>query len=319
MRTLSLKFIGMTLFTLVFLFGGFFINIINTEAANTVNSFGISYSMSSVFSTTHNDGSVTTRVLIGCAPKSGDLYDINTGKSCTNNIKTTLHGCRVGSGDVYDVNTGIACNNYIKSVLLGCAPKSGDLYDINTGKRCTANTYKIIAKTNTLTDEDLSLLTPINSQGALTGSITGKSDNPEILATTKIDPLKSDLSGREKIAKSLAASVGKAGSIAKGPMSIWIILLILIILLGGGYGVYGLVIKNKSTDKKEVKSESIKSTAPSTSTTPAQPHLYTTVKVAPSVTEPIFQQTQINPIPNNTQSGTNTTPNNQHQGQQNQK
>ena len=295
MRTFNLKTFGVILFTSVFLIGGFFINTTKTEASSRVTSFGVSYSMSSVITTTNTDGSITTKILVGCAPKSGDLYDINTGMPCNNNVKTVLEGCRIGSGDLYDVNTGIACSSYIKSMIVGCASKSGDIYDINTGNKCGAP--KVIAKLNkteTLTPKDLTLLTPVNKEGT--------SSNKE----------DSSLSGRETLKNSLTASVAKAGSIFKGPMSIWIILLIIVILLVGGYAIYGLLKKDK---KEDIKQPTTKPITPNSS--PVQPPLSATVKATPSVTEPIFKQTQTTNNPqtqqSNPQNNTNpsaTSPNN---------
>lgn len=268
MRTFNLKSFGMILFIAIFLVGGFFINTLKSEAAGTVKSLGVTYSISSVVSTTNNDGSVTTKVLIGCAPKSGDLYDVNTGRPCTNNVKTTLTGCALGSGDVYDVNTGIACKSYIKSVLVGCALKSGDVYDINTGNKCTKDKTNIIAKLNkieTLTQKDLTLLTPVN--------------NEEVALNEKTDQ---GPSGREVLMNSLVASAGKVGSIVKGPMSIWIILLIIVIVLGGGYAVYGLLKKDK---KNEIKQPEAKPITPNTAT-PTQT-TYTTTKVTTPQNNPV--------------------------------
>lgn len=289
MRISNLKFLGVALFTMFLLIGGFIINVAKTEAASTVQSLGVTYTLSSIISATNNDGSVTTKVLVGCAPKSGDLYDINTGKPCTNNVKTVLTGCAIGSGDIYDVNTGIPCASYIKSVLAGCVLKSGDIYDTNTGNKCTNDTSKVIARLtpkDTLTQKDLALLTP---NGSLTGSITG---NKEVTTTT----VGSDLSGREVLANSLSANAGKAKEILKSPMSIWIILLIIAILLGGGYAAYSLLKKGKRGDIKQPASKPVTpiTAIPNPQVKPVTPS--TPVSTQPKVNT---EQTQYNNPQNN--------------------
>ncbi|NVN97418.1 hypothetical protein HXX01_04305, partial [Candidatus Nomurabacteria bacterium] len=118
---------------------------------------------------------------------------------------------------------------------------------------------------------DLTLLTPIEKPTGTTIDNTG---------TALTTESKEGLSGREMLAKNLAASVGKAKGIMTGPMSIWIILLIIVILLGGGYAVYSLL------SKKETK-ETLKQPAPKPITpnpSPVQPPLSATVNTPPSVT-----------------------------------
>src|ERR1035437_9785840 len=126
----NLKFIGVILFTMLFFVGGFFIKTTNVEAADGTQSFNVPYSLSPVTSTPNNDGGITTTVFIGCAPGSGDIYDINTGKPCMNITRNVLIGCAVGSPDLYDINTGKPCTNKTIRVLIGCAVGSGDLFDI---------------------------------------------------------------------------------------------------------------------------------------------------------------------------------------------
>jgi hypothetical protein len=98
-----------------------------------------------------------------------------------------------------------------------------------------------------------------------------------------------ELSGREKIGNSLTASAVKVGSIMTGPMSIWIILLILIIILGGGYAAYGF----RKKDEKEI--EPVNNITPKEipiieSETPKQ----TTpeIKKDTPITQPIISQTE---------------------------
>ena len=217
-----------------------------------------------------------------------------------NALGNYLGSCEVNSGCyVYT----IPVNHLGRFTILNNTQNISSLMPILIKAHSTEGMTPLVVKITTTLEpvaEPVQLSTEYD--GGLTGSITGKSNNPEVLATTKVDPLKSDLSGREKIMKSLAASAGKAGTIVKGPMSIWIILLIIIILLGGGYGVYGLVIKSKPS--LAAKTEPTKPVNPISATpSPVQSPSYTTVKVAPSVTEPIFQQTQVNPTPINNPQG----------------
>lgn len=238
MRT-DLKFIGVILFTMLFFVGGFFTNITKGEAATiTVKSFNVYYSLSSPVSNTNKDGSISTIVLVGCAPKSGDLYNVNTGFPCNNNVGTTLVGCAASSGDVFDVNTGIRCSDYIKPIIFGCTPKSGDAYDINTGNRCGVTILATLPKTNTTAK------TTSNTTNKTT--VISRALEIKRIASNTISPIPTDdkqggLSGRDKLKDNLIASVAKVGSIVNGPMSIWIVLLIILILLGGSYGIYSLL------------------------------------------------------------------------------
>lgn len=269
MRT-NLKFIGAILFTMLFFVGGFFMNTTKGEAASTVSSFGVSYSLSSVISNTNTDGSISTMVFVGCAPKSGDLFDVNTGKPCNNNVKTVLVGCAASSGDLFDVNTGIRCSSYIKPILFGCALRSGDAYDINTGKHCGTTLTTTLPKTSTTAKA-----TPTTTKT----TVTSKALEISPIASDTIDTILTDegqdeLSGREKLKDSFTASVAKVGSIVTGPMSIWIILLIILILLGGGYGIYsfGFLKKNKTLKgKDEVKKVVAEPAVKHSPATPANP------------------------------------------------
>jgi len=256
----NLKLIGTILFVITFLIGGFFVKTTNAEATDTARSFNISYSLSPVTSSPNNDGGLTTTVLIGCAPQSGDIYDINTGKPCVHITKTVLIGCAVESGDLYDINTGKRCINDTTPVLIGCAPKSGDLYDINTGKRCINDTSIVINKS--IPTKTVAKIIPKITTTKTTVTkkalelATVPNDSIEILPTKDTEK---QLSGREMIGNSLDASVKKVGSIINSPMSIPLILLIIVILLGGGYAVYSLFKKDLPTHvgqagkKEEVK------------------------------------------------------------------
>jgi hypothetical protein len=263
----NFKFIGVALFAVTFLISGFSINPTKIEAASVVQSFGTTYSISSIITTTNSDKSITTKILVGCAHSSGDKYDVNTGRACNNNIKTALIGCAIGSKDIYDINTGRACATYIKPVLVGCGIKSRDLYDINTGNSC--KNILINKSSNTVTGE---VSVQVNST---------KSAEKEALSINNLNKP----SGRELLKNSLTASVVKAGSVLKGPMSIWVILLIIVILLSGGYGVYSFINKDK---KIEVKPEITKKPEPITpKTTPTQTPVTPIKPEAPITPNPI--------------------------------
>ena len=257
-------------------------------ATTTVKSFGVSYSLSSPVSNTNKDGSVSTVVLVGCAPLSGDLYDVNTGKPCNNNVKTVLAGCKAGSGDVFDVNTGIRCSDYIKPVLFGCALKSGDNYDINIGNRCKTTTLVTSPKTSTTAKA-----TPQSTTTTKT-TVTSKALGISPIASNTISTIPTDdnqdgPSGREKLKDTLTASAAKVGAIVRGPMSIWIILLIILILLGGSYGIYSLLRKNSTTStmplKKSVTPEVKTATPTVVHTNPTPIHTNPTPTTAPINTD----------------------------------
>lgn len=266
----NFKFIGAIFFTIFFFVGGFFMNTAKGEAATiTVKSFGVSYSLSSPVSNINKDGSVSTVVLVGCAPLSGDLYDVNTGNPC-NNVKTVLAGCKAGSGDIFDINTGIRCADYIKPVLVGCGIKSGDLYDINVGKRCTNDTI-ITTLSKTSKTKTISKITPISTTKT---TVTSKAVEISPIASNLKETLPTQdnldgISGREKIKDTLTASVAKVGSTFNGPISVWIILLVILILLGGGYGIYSLTTKDEIVETTIVKTVT---QTPVTKPSPQMPH-----------------------------------------------
>lgn len=288
MRTFNLKIISAILFVTTFLVGGLFLNS-KTEAATTVKSYGVSYSLSPIISTTNTDGSVTTRILVGCAPSSGDSFDINTGLPCTN-VSTVLKTCAVG--DIYDINTGIRCSDYIKPVLVGCGINGGDAYDINTGNKCKNNAViATISKPNTIAK-----ITPISSitpkltsnttKTTVTDTVLGISPLASSLLDTSTTEENTDtLSGREILKNNITASVQKAGAIITGPMSVSVILLIILILLGGGYGVYSFKKKDDIVEPETVKHGTVKpiaqaevnkvstQTAPTTPAKPATPEV----------------------------------------------
>ena len=250
-RLIDLKSIYMSLFAMVFIFGGLFVNTPNAYAAGVTRTVYTSYTLSEVVSTPNTEGGVTTKVIIGCAPGSGDLYDINTGKPCVNFTKKVLVGCAVGSGDLYDINTGKPCTNVKPVVMTGCKAGSGDIYDITTGKLCTNNTNLIITiiptqKAPTVT---VNKVTPKTTAIKYNPKETTESIVAEVMKNnTDINNTDDGISGREKVKSSMLATAGKVGSILTGPMSILVFLLIIIIVLGGGYGIYNILRKDEKEE-----------------------------------------------------------------------
>lgn len=247
-KKFSLSFVSIMFFVLTFLFSGFIANTRSIEAnTNTTIENKAPYtSYKTIYY--YENGISTFTTVIGCKAGSIDLYDMNTGKPCP---KTTpvLIGCAVGSSHLYDVNTGKRCTNNTAPVVLSCA-SSSDIYDMNTGKLCVNN---ITVNTKTVNP-----IASINKESVLASELN-KSATISIASQTLSTPDKpvdirgeegsilaneDSVSGREKLGKSLTASADKVSSIISGPMSIWIILLIVLILLGGGYGIYNLLRKN---------------------------------------------------------------------------
>lgn len=166
---------------------------------------------------------------------------------------TTVIGCASNSGDKYDMNTGKRCVNNTKPVVIGCAPNSGDVYNMNTGKRCTNDTAKakVVNIIATATPTEKSIATNVPPSGVVVKATEISPIANETIETIPSENVSDEgKSGREVLADSLTASASKVSSIFKGHMSIWIILLIVAILLGGGYGIYSLM--NKGNVKKIV-------------------------------------------------------------------
>jgi len=304
-----IKFVNLLIFIVTFIVSGFVFNAGTISAAtNTTPATPtvISYTMSKVILSQNSDGSYNSVVVIGCAPGSGDKYDMNTGKRCTYNTATTI---------------------------IGCAPQSGDLYDANTGKRCLNDTSittpkPVVESPNVSKDKEISVvaaspiiaLKPSASASSVPTPIIAKNPVDKSIIAAKIDQLESSvsnklvagntddsLSGREKIANSLSASVAKASSTLHGPMSLWLILLIIIIVLGGAYGIYSLVENRENgTPKKGIdlkKSEpvvkpaevikplthEVKATSPEPTVAPVQPAHVNATPTTPHV-QPIPAQ-----------------------------
>lgn len=271
MRTLNLKFFGMILFAIALLVGGFFLSTPSAGAVEKVQSFSAVYTLSSPTSQPNTDGGASTFINVGCSPLSGDKYDINTGKTCTGTPPKILIGCAPRSIDLYDINTGEKCKNNTTPVIVGCASGSGHIFDITTGKRCTNDTKPVISACkpgsgdlfNTTTGKPCPV---IKSTATLSKSTQNANINKNIITqvvkTTDtpidtpisyIEPVETenfaDESQSEEEDILNTASAGKIGIILNGPMSIWIILLIVVIVLTGGFGIYGLVNKDKRNGK----------------------------------------------------------------------
>jgi len=249
----SFGLVSLFAFMFTLFVSSFFLSLNKVEAFSVnTTSTNISYSINKVLTPTKfgNTYTYTNTIIIGCLPQSGDLYDMNTGKPCINDKTSTIVlGCTPRSGDVYDINTGKKCVYDDKTiVIVGCAPRSNDIYNINTGRICIpkqivkqvvdkkVTTVKLDTN-NIISKNDTAISTTI-SQNQIDGEANVLADN------TQDD----SLSGREMISKNLSASVAKIGSTFKGPLSVWIILFVIIILAGGIYGLYSFGFFGKKDD-----------------------------------------------------------------------
>lgn len=235
MRALNLKFICATLFALVFLIGGFFINTTKVSAENLIEPFP--YSLSAVQSYPNNIGGVTTVVNIGCVPNSGDKYDVNTGTLCPYATPGAKLGCAFKSGDKYDINTGKRCLYLTSNIFIGCASNSKDLYDINTGKPCL-----VVTKTST------------NPPSITVNTVTEKITQKIIETKKDVNSILKDeapsletpiLSDENVDSNNLLASGIKARPLFSRPWSARTIVLVIFLILGLGYGIYSVLRKNK--------------------------------------------------------------------------
>ena len=261
-----IKFISLIVLVVTLLLGGFLVNT-KTAFAATVTAPSptiVSYTMSKVIISQNIDGTFNTAIIIGCAPRSGDLYDMNTGKRCTYNTTVAIVGCAVLSGDKYDANTGKLCLNDTS------IPSSIDKKDISITNINNEISIKTSPKLETapIITPQIAQITSIliktlpvekTKNIIVVDSIT--SDQNDVSGT---DNTAVTLSGRAQLGNSLTASVQRIGSILQGPMSIWLILLIIIIILGGGYGIFNLISNKKNEEiikqeplKAEVKQNTV--------------------------------------------------------------
>jgi len=287
----GLSFVSMMFFVLTFLFSSFSANIGFAQAATDITPTSVSSYTSYKTIYFYENGVSTLTVVVGCAADSGDLYDMNTGKPCPTN-KPVLIGCAAGSGDLYDVNTGKRCTNNTAPIVASCS-SSSDIYDMNTGKPCANNiTASIKTKTLVASENKEGVLVNESNKLAINIASSAVSTEQELTKTEgeeeNILADENSLSGREKIGKSLAASANKIGSIISGPMSIWIILLIVAILLGGGYGIYNLLKKDEEGEEKEIEVKSEVKQEVKNTTTTATP-------IIPQANNPIAQSSTVKP------------------------
>ncbi|MEI7689134.1 MAG: hypothetical protein WCI91_03020 [Candidatus Nomurabacteria bacterium] len=228
------------------------------------------YSISETRVNLNNSDTTTSIVLIGCLPQSGDKYDMNTGKPCNySNVKSeVLFGCTPRSGDKYDMNTGKPCIYDDKTIfLVACAPRTNDIYNIYSGIPCSKNYLP--------RDKNSGINSVNKVQELSTGSTNNKLSkniNPSTISTEQVSNpsetasgIDQKLSGREILKNAMAASVAKLGDITKGPMFGWLILLILVIIIGGSYGIYSFNFFKKNDNEDEIKDE-IKNTVTPTAT-----------------------------------------------------
>lgn len=320
----NLKIIGTILFVITFLIGGFFIN---TTKVSAEQSFQLgkasSYTMSSY---ANSAGGISTIARVGCDPESSDKYDINTGKLCSYATSDMRIGCVAGSGDKYDINTGKLCISLSPNIRIGCPLNGIEIYDINTGNRCINNTSMVInksipTKTVSKTIPNITTTTKTVVTEKALELATTQNDSTEKLP---VENTEKQLSGREMIGNSLDASVKKVGSIITSPMSIPLILLIIVILLGGGYAVYSLLKKDlpthvwqadKKVEVKKIITEPIIQHKPITPVTPPITQQFKTPNPQSKIPDTPLTHSQVNTpnpqIPLNIPHNPNPNPNSQ--------
>ena len=272
----NFKLVRVVVFALIIITGGLIYipsaSAMSLSISPNSNLFTVSKTNVSI----NKDGVKTMVFLVGCLPQSGDKFDMNTGKPCTYNSNTTVvYGCAPRSGDKFDMNTGAPCVYDNKAVfMIACIPSSNDIYNIYTGTPCTRKTiYTEHDKGSTSVTKVLSLSSVKNKLSTNinpTTISTEQGGNPAETASG----IDKKLSGREILKNGLAASVAKLGNITKGPMSGWLILLILVIIVGGGYGIYSFNFFKKNNEvetKEEVKESGALSTSKTSTPIETQP------------------------------------------------
>jgi hypothetical protein len=271
----NLKLVRVLVFALIIITGG----LLYTQAASAM-SLSISpdsnlFTISKTNVSINKDGVYTTVFLVGCLPQSGDKFDMNTGRPCTYDSNTTvIYGCAPRSGDKFDMNTGVPCVYDDKAVyMIACVPGSNDTYNIYTGTPCTKKTFYTETNKELKNENKVLSSESINdklSMNISSSTISTEQDGNPAEATSEIDQ---KLSGREILKNGVAASVAKLGNITKGPMSGWLILLILVVIIGGSYGIYSFNFfkKNNESEIKEEVKEVVAPSAPKESVpTPIQ-------------------------------------------------
>ncbi len=254
----NFKLVRLVVFALIIITGGLMYVPSAQAMSLSITPDSTLFTVSKTSVSVNKDGVYKTVFLVGCLPESGDKFDMNTGKPCSYNSNTTvIYGCAPRSGDKFDMNTGIPCVYDDKAVfMIACVPSSSDIYNIYTGTLCAKN--KVYPETN----KGLKSVTKVlQTASGSTGNKLTSNINPSTVSTEigsnqseTASGIDKKLSGREILKNGLAASVAKLGNITKGPMSGWLILLILVIIVGGGYGIYSFNFFKKN-DEEETKNE----------------------------------------------------------------
>lgn len=313
-RTLNLKFICAILFAVTFLVGSFFISVLKANAESTT--FQIANASSFTMTSYANSvGGVTTVAKVGCDPQTGDKYDINTGMICSYATTSTRIACTTGSGDKYDINTGKFCAPLASNIRTGCAAGSIDKYDINNGKLCinpaTASDTVVFSANGTI-----SVAPTYRSSGGITAQVlpdlnggTGGTVGADpilsqggLLATQQTE---TDTTNGTSNDLSASTSDNKANPLT-GPLTTRTILLLAILILGVGYGIYRFTRKQgydipEYVERKEKKVEAVKpvmepqAKAPVTPQAPQQPQSQPRPAYVPP--EPKHQETSVNTAP----------------------
>lgn len=313
-RTLNLKFICAILFAVTFIVGSFFISALKANAESLT--FQIANASSFTMTIYANSvGGVTTVARVGCDPQTGDKYDINTGKICSYTTTSTRIACATGSGDKYDINTGKFCAPLASNVRIGCAAGSIDKYDINIGKLCinpavvsgtvvfSANGTTSVAPTYKSSDGVTAQVLPdLNIGTGGTVEANPILSNGGLLATQNTETSTTNGTNNDQ---SASTNVDKANPLT-GPLTTRTILLLVILILGIGYGIYSFTRKERYdvpeyVEMKEKKAEAVKpvfqpqAKAPVTPQTPQQPQPQPQPANVPS--EPKYQEPRVNTAP----------------------
>ncbi|HLP86265.1 MAG TPA: hypothetical protein VK153_00080 [Candidatus Paceibacterota bacterium] len=222
--------------------GTFFINTLTANAQNKSESFTVTYTVSSVVSTPNSEGGTTTVVRVGCAPTSGDKYDINTGKPCSYPPTVSVRiGCAPGSPDLYDINTGKACTNKTTPVLKGCLSGSGHLFDITTGKPCP-----VVINITSGTPVVKTVTTPKSTEVSVDNTTKEGPGKVEVVNGNKLDGNDLSAMSLQEVTNNDSKGNERIKTIFSWPPTIQAILLAIIILLALAYGIYRFINREKN-------------------------------------------------------------------------
>jgi hypothetical protein len=256
------------LFAITFLVGSFFIGALKANAESLT--FQIANASSFTMTIYANSvGGVTTVARVGCDPQTGDKYDINTGKICSYATSSMRIACATDSGDKYDINTGKLCAPLASNVRIGCAVGSIDKYDINIGKLCI-NPATVSASSN----GTISVVPTYRSSSGVTAQVLPDLINPGTGGPVGANPIlsnggllatqKMETSTTDGTSNDLSASTNnEKTNILTGPLTTRTILLLIILILGVGYGIYNFTRKEgydvpEYVEMKEKKAEAVK-------------------------------------------------------------